>query len=320
MFKNVASQKLWLFAFDAATGLAKTGDAANLTPYVSKDHGAANVLGDTSATELDATNAKGFYWFDLTQSETNADTLLFTGKSATANVVVVGRIIYPRPPNASSLVIDSSGRVDVSKMAGTSLTARDIGASVLLSSGTGTGQLDFTSGVVKASLAQILGTALTETAGQIAAGFKKLFDVAVPVLTAASVNQTGDNYARLGAPAGASHAADVAAVKVDTAAIKAKTDNLPSDPADASDIAALVDALPTGSEAATALLDAADSIETGLTVRKALRLLTSVIGGKLSGAATPTNTFRNAVADSKARVTSTVDADGNRTAVAVDLT
>jgi hypothetical protein len=49
---------------------------------------------------------------------------------------------------------------------------------------------------------------------------------------------TGDAYARLGAPAGATHAADVAAVKVDTAAIKAKTDNLPSDPADASDIAA----------------------------------------------------------------------------------
>ena len=36
---------------------------------------------------------------------------------------------------------------------------------------------------------------------------------------------------KLGAPAGASHAADVAAVKVDTAAIRAKTDNLPSDTA-----------------------------------------------------------------------------------------
>lgn len=52
--------------------------------------------------------------------------------------------------------------------------------------------------------------------------------------------QTGDAYARLGAPAGASVSADVAAVKVDTAAIKAKTDNLPSDPADASVIAGLI--------------------------------------------------------------------------------
>jgi hypothetical protein len=41
-----------------------------------------------------------------------------------------------------------------------------------------------------------------------------------------TVPQTGDAYARLGAPAGASHAADVAAVKADSAAVKAKTDSL----------------------------------------------------------------------------------------------
>lgn len=38
--------------------------------------------------------------------------------------------------------------------------------------------------------------------------------------------QTGDNFARLGAPAGASVSADVAAVKVDTAAVKVKTDQM----------------------------------------------------------------------------------------------
>lgn len=70
---------------------------------------------------------------------------------------------------------------------GTSQTGRDIGASVLLSSGTGTGQLDFTSGVVKANLAQILGTAITETAGQIAAAFKKFFDKATPTGTINSI-------------------------------------------------------------------------------------------------------------------------------------
>lgn len=40
--------------------------------------------------------------------------------------------------------------------------------------------------------------------------------------------QTGDSYARLGAPAGASVSADTAAIKVDTAAVKVKTDFLPS--------------------------------------------------------------------------------------------
>src|SRR6185503_2419005 len=79
-------------------------------------------------------------------------------------------------------------------------------------------------GALPANMAQILGTALTEGAGgQLAAGVKKVFDVATPVFTAASVNQTGDSYPLL---------------DTEVAAIKAKTDNLPSDPADASDIAA----------------------------------------------------------------------------------
>lgn len=72
---------------------------------------------------------------------------------------------------------------DTVAVGGTVQTARDLGASVLLSAGTGTGQLDFTSGVVKSNLVQILATALTETAGYLAAGFKKFFNVASPTST-----------------------------------------------------------------------------------------------------------------------------------------
>jgi len=96
MYKNTASQKIVLFVFDYSTGAPKTGDAANLTAYVSKDDGSVTVLGDTSATELDATNAKGLYSFDVTQSETNADKLIFSGKSSTANVTMVPVTIYTR--------------------------------------------------------------------------------------------------------------------------------------------------------------------------------------------------------------------------------
>ncbi len=75
-------------------------------------------------------------------------------------------------------------------------------------------------------LASILGTALTETAGYLAAGFKKFFNIETPVATVASVDQTGDSYARLGSPAGASVSADIAAVKAQTAAIEADTQDL----------------------------------------------------------------------------------------------
>ncbi|MGH7605415.1 MAG: hypothetical protein ACRENK_15645 [Gemmatimonadaceae bacterium] len=115
----------------------------------------------------------------------------------------------------------------------------------------------------------------------VAFTFVNLSAVNATVQIYPSFPQTGDNYPRLGAPAGASHAADVAAVlaktpdsahftnargdklddldatvssrlasgsytapdNADIALIKAKTDNLPSDPADGSLIIAATDAI-----------------------------------------------------------------------------
>ena len=67
------------------------------------------------------------------------------------------------------------------------------------------------------------------------------------------------------------------------------------------------------------VLDEANAIETGWTLRKILRIVAAALGGKLSGAATATVTIRD-VTDTKARITATVDADGNRTAVTLDGT
>lgn len=65
-----------------------------------------------------------------------------------------------------SLVLGTD-RLDtnVTHVADTAQTGRDIGASVLLSSGTGTGQLDFTSGVVKGNVTQFGGSAGTFASG-----------------------------------------------------------------------------------------------------------------------------------------------------------
>lgn len=125
--------------------------------------------------------------------------------------------------------------------------------------------------------------------------------------------------------------------------IKAKTDNLPSDPADESLIIAATDAilarLPTtlvsgridasvGAMAADVLTASAlaasavdeildDTIGDGtLTVRQALRVLIAGMAGKLSGAATTTITIRNN-ADTADVIVATVDASGNRSAVTV---
>jgi len=76
---------------------------------------------------------------------------------------------------------------------------------------------------------------------------------------------------------------------------------------------------PTSTENADALLDRLNAIETGLTVRQTLRLITAVLGGKVSGAGTGSEVFR-AADDSKDRVTVTVDSSGNRSNVTTDLT
>lgn len=78
--------------------------------------------------------------------------------------------------------------------------------------------------------------------------------------------------------------------------------------------------LPTAAENAAGLLDLAAGVETGLTLRQALRLITAALAGKISGASTTTVVIRNAVADSKPRITATVDTYGNRSAITVDLT
>ena len=134
MFKNVASQKIALFAFDSTNSTPKTGDAANITAYVNKDWAGVTVLGDTSASELSPTNAPGWYLFDLTQAETNADTLLFTGKSSILGVVVVGQPIYTLPASFTSFIapLDAAGTRSAVGLASANLDTQFSGASTQL--------------------------------------------------------------------------------------------------------------------------------------------------------------------------------------------
>ena len=60
-------------------------------------------------------------------------------------------------------------------------------------------------------------------------------------------------------------------------------------------------------------------IEGSLTLRQAVRLFLSALAGKSSGGGTTTINFRD-LADTKNRITATVDSNGNRTAVTLDAT
>jgi hypothetical protein len=155
----------------------------------------------------------------------------------------------------------------------------------------------------------------------------------------------------LGTPAGASVSADLVTVAgyLDTeiAAIKAVTDKLDTMLENSSDgwiwtIAAMqqspgldaagvrgavglasadldtqIAALPTASENATAVM--ASTVEGTFDLTESARLWNAALAGKASGLAGTAAVFRD-LADSKDRITATVDADGNRTAVTRDVT
>jgi hypothetical protein len=277
MFKNVAGQKIALFAFDTATGKGKAGDAANITAYVNKAYAGAVALTDTSATEIDAVNQKGWYLFDLTQGETDADALLFSGKSVTADIEVVGVLVFTLPAAFTSHVAqtgDSYARIGAN---GAGLSALPWNAAW---------DAEVQSEVADALTAHNTATAPDVTAikaktdnlpsdpadaSDIAASFATVntkldtiddfLDTELPALTTAVADLptnaelatalgTADdavlaaiaalnNLSSAGAQAAAAAAlaAYGAATAPDVTAIKAKTDNLPSDPADASDIA-----------------------------------------------------------------------------------
>src|SRR5215210_1285078 len=90
LFKNVASQKAIVFAYDKTLGTGKTSDAANITANVSKDGAAPAASNDVNPTEIGG----GLYAFDLTQAETNCDLFALYAVSATTNILVNGVIAY----------------------------------------------------------------------------------------------------------------------------------------------------------------------------------------------------------------------------------
>lgn len=112
------------------------------------------------------------------------------------------------------------------------------------------------------------------------------------------------------------HDTHIPAIKTDTAAIKLKTDNLPSDPADESLLEAAIAAIPAA-PTVDAILD--EAVEGAYTLRQALRIMLASLAGKATGGGTATITFRN-LADDKDRIVATVDVDGNRSAVVLDVT
>lgn len=163
----------------------------------------ANEIKTDYNAHLTATAGSGMAYLDLTQTEMNADTTAIVVKSSTTGAKTTPIVLYPAestdiPVNLTAIggvvqsLTDFKDLVDTGYDPSTHLSAADIkyingtnaGADLLSMVTCG---YDDSACVMQADLTHIHGTALTETAGQLAAAFKKLFDVATPLLVASDV-------------------------------------------------------------------------------------------------------------------------------------
>ena len=146
------------------------------------------------------TNITGFN--DIAATAIVSSGAITTSSGAVSSVTTVGTTTNltnaPTSGDFTATMKTSIGTA-VAASAVASVTG-NVGGNVVGSVGSVTGAVGSVTATVNANLTQIIGTTLTQTsAGYLAAGFKKLFDVATPVFTLAAVNQTGDSFARIGA-------------------------------------------------------------------------------------------------------------------------
>jgi len=87
MLKNVAGQKIRVFAFNRTDNVPKTGDAANITLLVENDFdGTPVALADVNPTE----DTSGYYLFNVTKAESNHLNIEVNPISSTADIQVIG--------------------------------------------------------------------------------------------------------------------------------------------------------------------------------------------------------------------------------------
>lgn len=114
MYKNIANQKIVIYAHNTLTDKPETGDSENIIAYIAKDAGSIAQSNDLHPTELDGTNMKGLYVFDLIQEESNADVVILSAISTTTNVNIEPVIIHTQTTmrgtdGANTIVPDAAG-------------------------------------------------------------------------------------------------------------------------------------------------------------------------------------------------------------------
>src|SRR4029077_14020142 len=114
--------------------------AAGLDSEISKDGG---TFTDCGSEAVEIATASGVYFLDLTNTEMNADCVSLIIKTTTTGAKTTTIVLYPL--ESGDIICNTT------HLGGNTVTGRDMGASVRLSPGTGTGQVNLSSGAVPVS-------------------------------------------------------------------------------------------------------------------------------------------------------------------------
>ena len=337
LFKS-QTQKILLYAIDSASGLGKSG-LTDLVCSVSKDGGT-----NASATNTAAAVGNGLYSLELTAAETGAALVGVSATSATASVVVNPLIVFTTDgavPASEAGTSGGLGTVDASnRIAGIQGTINDLdglnnfdpASDTVATVTTVTNMRGTDSALLASSAPSNFGDlAITSSTGKVTAGtvddktgyslsgtittldglnnFDPASDTVATVTTVTNMRGTDSALLASSAP---SNFGDLA-ITSSTGKVTAGTVDDKTGYTVETIVSGTINAIADG------LLDRADGVEpasagTERTVREALRLILSACAGQVAGASGTTITIRD-TNDTTNRITATVDADGNRTAV-----
>ena len=237
MQKNVTGQKWIVFAFDRTDGSPLTGDALNITANLRIDGGAANAVDDLNPTELE----DGYYSFDITQAETNGDMVHISPESSTSNIQVIGvpGTYTTTAPNYNALGIESDGDITKTNLCANTTLVDTTSTNTDMR---GTDSAALASVATEARLAELDAAKLPATTDRNETALAFISGDTAAIL--ADTNQmqgklptnnfmgssvTTDKDGEIDSILAESRhiSGDLVIVSGDTAAIKAKTDNLP---------------------------------------------------------------------------------------------
>ncbi|RVC72658.1 hypothetical protein EN745_34050, partial [Mesorhizobium sp. M4A.F.Ca.ET.022.05.2.1] len=165
-------QNIYFEAVDSTDLITKKTGLTSFTVYRSRNGGTMTAYTTPTIIELSSANAPGLYALLVDEDTTIASTSdaeEYAVRITQASMAPVTRVVelFRRDTTAGrTATVDANGRVDLGSIGGTAQTARDIGASVLLSSGTGTGQVSLTAGIAAVNVTQFGGAAGTFASGR----------------------------------------------------------------------------------------------------------------------------------------------------------